>query len=64
LKLILQPETNEHRTKTGKQSTPHKDKTTKYTVQRWKIKTNKYVKIALIYYNKKEKKLEGLDQNL
>jgi hypothetical protein len=58
LKLIIQSETNEHRTKTGqtqyftqrrdKHNTPHKDGTTK-------IKANKYVKIKLIYYNEKEK---------
>jgi hypothetical protein len=53
-KLILPPETNEHCTKTRKQNTPHKDETTKYTIQRKKIKTNKYVKITLINYNEKE----------
>jgi hypothetical protein len=44
-----------HRTKTRQQNTPHEDGTTKYTVRRRKIKTNKYVKITLIYYKEKEK---------
>jgi hypothetical protein len=61
-KLILQPETNEHRTKkenkihrkkTRQQNTPHEDETTKHTVRRREIKTKKYVKIILFYYKKK-----------
>jgi hypothetical protein len=47
------------RTKTKQQNTPHKDGTTKNIVQRREIKTKKYVKITLIYYNEKENKLEG-----
>ena len=47
--------------KDGKTNTPHKDGTTKYTVQRREIKTSKYVKITLIYYNnEKEKQFGGM----
>jgi hypothetical protein len=44
------------------QNTPHRDKTTKYIVRRWKIKAHKYVKITLIYYNGKEKQFGGVIQ--
>jgi hypothetical protein len=44
-----------HLTKTGQQNTPHEDETIKYTVRKREIKTKKYVKITLIYYNDKEK---------
>ena len=46
--------------KDGKTNTPHKDGTTKYTGQRREIKTNKYVKITLIYYNEKKKQFGGM----
>jgi hypothetical protein len=44
----------------GKTNTPHKDGTNKYTVRIREIKTNKYVKITLIYYNEKEKQFGGM----
>jgi hypothetical protein len=47
--------------KNGTINTPHKNGTIKYTIQIWEIKTNKYMKITLIYRNKKEKKnMKGL----
>jgi hypothetical protein len=49
-----------HHTKTGQQNTQHKNRTTKYIVHRREIKTKKYVKITLIYYNKKEKQFGGI----
>ena len=46
LKLIFQPESNKHRTKTGNQ---------KHTAQRREIKTNKVVQRRRNYKNKRNK---------
>jgi hypothetical protein len=46
--------------KDGKTNIPHKDETIKYTVQRWEIKTKKYVKTTLIFKKKKKKQFEGM----
>ncbi|AES98446.1 cysteine protease, putative [Medicago truncatula] len=45
-KLIFQPESNKHRTKTGNK---------KYTAQRWEIKTNRVVQRRRNHKNKLKK---------
>jgi len=45
-KLIFQPESNKHRTKTGNQ---------KHTAQRWEIKTNKVVQRRQNHKDKQKK---------
>jgi len=45
-KLIFQPESNQHRTKTGNQ---------KHTAQRWEIETNRVVQRRRNHKNKRKK---------